>query len=362
MAMDAASPQVTVLLPVRNGSAHLPAALDSVFAQTFADFELLVIDDGSTDGTPEILRAIKDPRLRVVTHPQNIGLVPTLNRGLELARGELVARQDHDDISMPARLERQVAYLREHGDCVLVGAQALQIGEDDRPALPLFRPADAETIRWYSCFDNPFIHSAVMFRRAVVREDFGGYPKSLHSEDYALWSRIARQRTTANLREPLLHFREHAASVTGALGSDTGAAFDLATSAIREENLRALFGDDDFIKEDARILSTYRRPFTPASAAAFLRVFERRRESFASSARDRVEFERVCAIQLAELAYRLLPLSRTRAFGLYRRALSLHPALAAELPLARLLALFVLGDNARSLYQRLFSRRQSVAN
>jgi glycosyltransferase involved in cell wall biosynthesis len=353
--METNPPQVTVLMPVRNGAAHLPASLRSIFSQTYANFELLVIDDGSSDATAEILRAIADPRLHVITHPQNRGLIATLNEGLKLARGEFVARQDHDDLSQPTRLQKQIAYLRAHPDCVMVGSQALQIGDDDRPALALFRPRETETIRWYSCFDNPFIHSAVMFRRTVACEEFGGYPASLHSEDYALWSRIARRHPTANLPEPLLHFREHATSVTGSLAADTGATFDLATSAIREENLRALFGEDDHIQEDARILSTYRRPFTAESAAAFVRVFQRRRESFIRMGHDHAEFRRVCAMQMAELAYRLLPVSRRQAFGRYRQALALHPGLAAELPWVRLLALFVLGNHARSLYQRFVS-------
>jgi glycosyltransferase involved in cell wall biosynthesis len=343
-------------MPVRNGAAHLPAAIDSILSQTFADFELLILDDGSTDATPEILRALRDPRVRVVTHSKNLGLVPTLNEGLQLARGEFVARQDHDDLSQPTRLQKQHAHLREHPECVLVGSQAWQIGEDNRPALPLFRPQDAESIRWYSCFDNAFIHSAVMFRRAVISGEFGGYPNSFRSEDFALWSRIARQRTTANLAEPLLFYREYAGSVTGSLDAETGAAFETATTAIREENLRALFGNRESIPQDARLLSTYRRPFTPESAAAFFRTFENYRADYAGVVRNREEFRRVCAHQLAELAYRLLPLSRRQAFDYYRHALALHPALATELPWKRLLALFILGENARALYQRFFLR------
>jgi GT2 family glycosyltransferase len=355
--MESNSPQVTVLMPVRNGAPHLAAALRSILAQTFSDFELLVIDDGSTDTTAEILRTVRDPRLRVVTHAQNRGLVPTLNEGLELARGELIARQDHDDFSQPTRLEKQVAYLRAHPACALVGSQALQIGEDNRPALPLFRPRDAESIRWYLCFDNAFIHSAVMFRRGVIRDEFGGYPGSLHSEDYALWSQLARQRPTANLPESLLHYREHAGSVTGSLGSETGATFDAATAAIRQENLRALFGDDGSIEKDAQVLSNYRRPFTRASAEAFLQIFDRRCASYANVVQNPEEFRRVCAIQLSELAYRLLPLARSPACALYRRALALQPSLLAELPWARLLALFLFGDKARDLYQRFALRR-----
>lgn len=351
------APQITVLLPVRNGAAHLQAALDSVLAQTYVDYELLVIDDGSTDETPRIIGALRDPRLRIVTHAQSRGLVPTLNEGLALARGEFVARQDHDDISHPSRLQELIGHLRANAECALVGSQAVQIGEDDRPALPLFRPLDAASIRWYSCFDNPFIHSTVMFRRAVVFEEFGGYPASLHSEDYALWSQLCRRHVAANLAANLLQYREHTGSVTGSLADEKAAAFDSATAAIRGANLRALFGDMEGVDEIANLLSTYRRPLTPDSAAAFLRVFEQLRARFAATFPARTEFRHVCAIQLAELAYRVLPLDRPQAANLYRRAFTLQPSLAAELPWARLLALFLFGENARTLYQRFLLRR-----
>ncbi|MDR3400935.1 MAG: glycosyltransferase [Chthoniobacter sp.] len=349
MAMAAANPQVTVLLPVRNGSAHLAAALDSIFAQTFTDFELLVIDDGSTDRTPEILRTVHDPRLRVVTNPQNIGLVPTLNRGLELARGEFIARHDHDDISLPERLEKQVNYLRAHPDCALLGTEAVQTDAQGRKMFRLLRPHGAEEIRWYLCFDNAFIHSSVMFRRDVVRQEFDGYAPSFHSEDYALWSRIARVRETANLPEPLLLYREHGSSVTGSMSPADATAFDDATTAIRWENLRAVFGDGARM-DDARLLSTYRRDFDAAKAVSFLAVFGR-----LAAERESGGLGRVQAVQLAELAYRLLPVARWKAAALFGRALKLNPELVSALPWPRIAALFLLGENARKVV-RFFAR------
>jgi glycosyltransferase involved in cell wall biosynthesis len=343
-------------MPVRNGAALLQAAVDSILAQTFEDFELLIIDDGSTDETPKILEALCDPRVRIVTHPQNLGLVPTLNEGLQLARGELVARQDHDDLSYPERLAKQVAYLRAHPDCVLLGAEAFAAIGNESKAYRLLRPAGMEAIRWYQCFDNPFIHSAVMFRRNPVREEFGGYPRSFHSEDYALWSRIATLHETANLAEPLLAYREHAASVTGSMSPEAAASFDAATQHIRWQNLQALFGPEATM-DDARVLSTYRRDFSPAKADEFLRVFDRLASIRAPRVRDAVEFQRVQAIQLAELAYRLLPLARWKAFRLYARAITLHSAIITVLPWLRIAALFFLGDSARSLYLALTSRK-----
>lgn len=343
-------------MPVRNGAAYLQAAADSILAQTFADFELLIIDDGSTDASPEILRNLHDPRVRIVTHPQNLGLVPTLNEGLRLARGDLIARQDHDDISNRDRLERQVAHFRTHPDCVLLGTEAFAMIGDEAKAYRLLRPGGTESVRWYLCFDNAFIHSAVMFRRAVVFDEFGGYPSSFHSEDYALWSRVARERETGNLCEPQLAYREHSASVTGSMSPETAAAFDAATQAIRWENLQALFGVDATV-EDARVLSTYRRDFSVASAKEFLRVFDRLAAIQATRVKDVAEFRRVCAVQLAELAYRLLPIARGEALGLYRRALALCPDLVRRLPFIRIAALFVLGENARALYLRFFGKR-----
>ncbi len=352
--MEPANPQVTVLMPVRNGAAHLQQAIDSILAQTFVDFELLIIDDGSTDATPEFLRAQRDPRVRALTNPQNLGLVPTLNRGLELARGEWIARQDHDDLSMPDRLQKQVDFLRAHPDHVLVGTEAFATGEDGKKAYRLSRPVNPESIRWYLCFDNAFIHSSVMFRRDVIQRDFGGYPRSFHSEDYALWSRVARARPTANLPEPLLLYREHVASVTGSMSAPDEAAFDEATGAIRLENLRALFGDAA-TAGDARILSTYRRGFSAATAVEFLRVFDRLAEAHASAADDYMH-RRVQSIQLAELAYRLLPIARWKALALFRRAFALHPGVASLLPWPRIAALFFLGERARALYLAVFGR------
>lgn len=356
MVTAAANPQVTVLLPVRNGSAHLAAALESIFAQTFTDFELLVIDDGSTDGTPEILRAIRDPRLRVVTNPQNSGLVPALNRGLELARGEFVARQDHDDISLPERLRKQVDFLRSHPEYMLVGTEAIQTDAEGRPAFRLLRPRAADEIRWYLCFDNAFIHSSVMFRGAVVRQEFGGYAPSFHSEDYALWSRIARERETANLGEPLLRYREHGSSVTGSMSPADTAAFDEATTAIRWENLRALPGVQARL-EDARLLATYGRDFNAAAAQHFLSLFDRLAAERGRTIQATDGFRQVQAMQLAELAYRLLPVARWKALALYRRAVALDSAIARTLPWPRLIGLFLLGDRARSFYRALFGPR-----
>src|SRR5215831_13027957 len=118
------TPDVTVLLPVYNGEAYLPATIDSVLAQTYGRFELLIVDDGSTDRTTAIARAYDDPRVRVERFEANRGLSAALNRGLQVAAAPLIARQDADDVSRPDRLEAQVAFLRADDDVALLGSQA----------------------------------------------------------------------------------------------------------------------------------------------------------------------------------------------------------------------------------------------
>jgi hypothetical protein len=241
-----------------------------------------------------------------------------------------------------------VDFLRTHPDCVLVGTEAMQTDARGRRMYRLLRPANAEAIRWYLCFDNAFIHSSVMFRREMVRQEFGGYAPSFHSEDYALWSRIARTRETANLPEPLLLYREHGSSVTGSMSPADAAAFDEATTAIRLENLRGLFGERARL-EDARLLSTYRREFDVSKAESFLETFNRLAAEQEEKVTDVTGFRRVQAVQLAELAYRLLPMARWKALSVLWRALKLSPGLAGSLPWLRIVALFLLGETARKI-------------
>jgi len=204
-----AQPTVSVLLPVYNGASYLDAAIESILSQTFRDFEFLIIDDGSTDESSSILKRYTDPRIRSV-HQANRGLAGTLNIGIEMAKGTWIARQDQDDVSHPERLARQLSYFHANPSCVLLGTAA-EILEGDRRSGRFHRhPTDANRLRYELLFNNPFVHSSVMFPRAVVRE-IGGYSTDRARqppEDYELWSRLSRQGQVANLAEPLLIYRE----------------------------------------------------------------------------------------------------------------------------------------------------------
>ena len=208
------APRISVVLPVYNGAAYVARAVASILAQTQRDFELIAIDDGSTDDTTRILRAFDDRRLQVLQQ-ENRGLPTTLNRALTLCRGEYIARQDHDDLSHPERLARQVAFMDAHPRCALLGTRA-DIHVDDQPTGRAHdHPLGNEALQFALLFDNPFVHSSVMLRRASL-SPVGGYSSdpARQPEDFELWSRIARQHAVANLPERLVTYREVAGSLS----------------------------------------------------------------------------------------------------------------------------------------------------
>lgn len=208
-------PTVSVVMSVRNGGSDLPKALDTILNQTFSDFELIAINNGSTDGTREFLDRIADPRVRV-HHQEDQGLAAALNRGISLARGRYIARQDHDDWALPTRLAQQVAFLDVNPDHALVGTRA-EIWMGDR-ATGRFHdhPTEDAELRFALLSNNYFVHSSVMMRKSAL-DEVGGYTTDRSRqppEDYELWSRIARRFRVANLPERLTIYREVATSMS----------------------------------------------------------------------------------------------------------------------------------------------------
>ena len=199
-------PMLSVLLPVYNARDTVGPAIQSILRQTFREFELLVIDDGSQDGSVEIARKFRDPRIRIIELKENGGLVAALNLGIELARGDLIARQDADDESMPTRLERQFAVLSREPNLVAVGA-ALQIVKHGSPSGEVWKyPVSAAGARWLSLFKTPVAHSAVVYRRAAVI-GIGGYSEDYRfAEDFELWSRLLEIGNIISLKEILVKY------------------------------------------------------------------------------------------------------------------------------------------------------------
>ncbi|MCC5632355.1 glycosyltransferase [Nostoc sphaeroides CHAB 2801] len=215
-------PKVTVLMAVHNGECFLQETIDSILAQTFQDFEFLIINDGSRDRTKEIIQSYDDSRIRLVDNEHNLGLTRSLNKGLELAKGEFIARQDADDISEPERLAKQVAFLETHSKVALVGTWYKEIDAEGKPITNGNLPCDYTQIRWHLLFYCPFVHSAVMLRKSKVLEKIGFYNEALcYSMDYEFWLRIARHLPVANLDEYLIKLRVNPHSMTATYGEKT---------------------------------------------------------------------------------------------------------------------------------------------
>lgn len=200
-------PRVTVLMPVYNGERYLSEAVESILAQSFTDFEFLIIDDGSSDGTAALLDTYHDSRIRRVENEKNLGLIATLNRGLDLSCGEYIARMDCDDISLPRRLEKQVAFLDSNQNIGVCGTWFKKFGAVNKV---LRWHTDPDAIRSGLIFTSTLGHPTVMMRRELFRKHALYYdPAYIHAEDHALWVRASRFMLFANLGEVLLLYRVH---------------------------------------------------------------------------------------------------------------------------------------------------------
>ncbi len=208
--------RVSVLMAVHNGEKYLHQALDSILSQTYTDFEFIIVDDGSSDSTVPIVGgyAARDRRMVLVYNEANIGLTRSLNRGLELAQGEYVARMDADDISLPGRLNAQVSFLDDHPEVAVLGTAAYLIDPSGVQGQLIRFPESHDHLRWLMCFDNPIIHPSVMFRRELVIR-LGGYDESVSTaQDFNLWYRIGRLAKLSNLQNVYLYLRKHIESVS----------------------------------------------------------------------------------------------------------------------------------------------------
>jgi glycosyltransferase involved in cell wall biosynthesis len=198
-----AVPSVSVIMAVYNGEPWLGEAVDSVLGQTFADFELIVVDDGSTDGTPGILEQRRDRRITVL-HQSRGGQTAALNRGLRSANAPLLARLDADDVALPDRLARQVGFLSAHPEVGLLGSACREISPAGTVVRTVTPPGEDAVIRRRLIRANPFIHSSVMFRRTVL-DAAGPYDESFAvAQDYDLWLRMSCVTRLANIVEPLV--------------------------------------------------------------------------------------------------------------------------------------------------------------
>ncbi|MDX2173404.1 MAG: glycosyltransferase [Bacteroidota bacterium] len=202
------NPLISIILPVYNAQDYIKESIDSILNQTYKNFEFIIINDGSTDKSEEIILSFNDSRIKYFSQ-KNIGLAGTLNVGLNFATGIYIARQDQDDISHKDRLEKQIDYLEKNPSILLLGTRAKIFSNSQQDLRFHNHATHPAELKFDLLFDNPFVHSSVMFKKEIINE-IGNYntDKSFF-EDYELWSRFSAKGSVANLKNVLVDYRHH---------------------------------------------------------------------------------------------------------------------------------------------------------
>jgi glycosyltransferase involved in cell wall biosynthesis len=338
----------TVLMSVHNGLPFVTETVRSILTQTFRDFEFLIVDDASNDGTADYLRTLTDPRVRVISSSENIGLTAALNVGLREARGEYIARQDADDLSHPRRLELQLTYLAAHPACTALGTQARLIDGRGRPLGKKNFPLQHRSVRFAHLFDNAMAHSAVTFRKAAV-EAIGGYDEAWSaSQDYELWSRLSEAHELANLPERLVTLRVLDSSITRRHKRPE------LIRRVQATHYHRIFGRSAS-EADLDLLGLFRARVVPEKLREFRGMLDELVAAYEAGCpgiRTARDFRRMLSLLHERIGYNLLTLSRGAGLGELWRAIRLWPPALLTLPWMRIFALAVLGDSARRIYQR----------
>jgi O-antigen biosynthesis protein len=210
------NPKVSLIMSVYNGASHLEESIESILRQTYTDFECVIIDDASTDRTPNILAAYahKDPRMKLLRNESNLGLTASLNKAIRASVGEYIARMDAGDTSEPTRFEKQVLFLNEHPDHCLVGSWATSIDDAGNGIGAMEHPTDDKTLRSVLIRYHPFVHSSLMIRRNAL-DAVGLFDERWkYAQDYDLVFRLLTQGKIANIGERLVSYRFYPNSIT----------------------------------------------------------------------------------------------------------------------------------------------------
>lgn len=271
------APDVTVLMTVFNGGEFLAPAVESILRQSWGEFEFLIVDDASTDGTPGALErfASLDSRIRLILNKGNSGQTACLNQGLREARGRWIARQDADDISLPGRLAAQVGLAARSPDLVIVGVSGWVIdGRGARTGM-IHVPLSDAGIRWSMPFQNPFIHPGVMFRKVMSGGGAAAYAEDFRiCQDWELWTRIAGEGRMSNLPERLVCYRDRANSLSHRRAEETRDECRAIAAAAWKRN----FPGEELSAEAARVLENFRGGLDPEGFREFVAFYGRLRE------------------------------------------------------------------------------------
>lgn len=237
------TPTVSILMAAFNAASYIDASIQSVRDQDFQDWELIVVDDGSRDETAHILsrHEADDPRIHRILNEENVGLPTSLNRAIKIARGRYIARLDADDIALPDRLTRQIAFLNANRDHVMVGANTYRIDKTDAVIGRTEMPTSDAAIRARFLFENPFIHPTMMMRADLFTDPSIRYDESFETtQDWALWLACLDHGRVANLRDPVIWQRVHDGSI-----SSTKRSLQLKNSLrIQRAYVTKLLGED----------------------------------------------------------------------------------------------------------------------
>lgn len=206
-------PLITVLMPVYNGEKFLHESIESILSQTYTDFKFIIINDGSTDSTEEIILSYSDKRIQYVKNEKNLNLIHTLNKGLSLVGTKYVARMDADDISLPERLERQVQYMETHPEIGILGTWCKSLGNKEDCIIKY--QTEHSVICYRQLFQIQLVHPTCMMRMDILQSLPVVYDESfLHAEDYELFTRLSHLTKLANLQEVLHLYRKHENAVS----------------------------------------------------------------------------------------------------------------------------------------------------
>jgi len=252
-------PKVTVLLPVYNTEKFVRQAIESILGQTFTDFELLIIDDASSDNTLRIVKLFSDPRIRIIENKQNLKLAKTLNIGLKEARGEYVARMDDDDIAISERFEKQIAYLDSQVDISLAGTAITFIDEDGEFGSSREVPQTSVGTAYELMYGNPIFHSSIMFRKSDIIS-IGGYDESFdYAQEYDLYIRLLESGyKVANINQVLMYFRKRLNSALSSPSSQSIIRQNSLKTSLRAMNFATNIDENEF--ERSKDLLIVKRP------------------------------------------------------------------------------------------------------
>ncbi|MBC7914367.1 MAG: glycosyltransferase [Pyrinomonadaceae bacterium] len=206
-------PLISVIMPVHNAERFLKEAIDSILNQTFSNFELIIINDGSSDTTESIILSFSDSRIRYIKNLSNLGIVKTLNNAIDIAEGIFIARMDADDISHPNRLDLQYQFMQQHPEIAMCGSHAIQIDQNGTETGMVQCLIDSEDLRISHLFNNAFIHPSTIFRSDILKS-YRYNEEFENAEDYYLFSQIMSKHKVQNINKALLFYRVHQTSIT----------------------------------------------------------------------------------------------------------------------------------------------------